>query len=145
MIPWFFWLLLLLVILSFPFVANILAHKSGWKNLAERYGFGEKPKIAKGVPLRVWSAVIGGFSYQNVLRFKSAQKGLLIWQIWPFSISHKAVLIPWNAIVKVEEQQQSLGPVVRLTIGDPMIATIDFRKKEYEKIRKELRLKTIKK
>jgi hypothetical protein len=141
------WILIIVgvLIVSFPILVQVLANKSGWKALAQQYRFSEKPGRAKGVRLSVFSATIGGFSYQNVLRFKSAKKGLIVWMIWPFNISHKAIVIPWNAFEKVEETQGTMAAVMRLHIGKPSITTLDFRKKDYDRIKKELRLKTLRK
>ncbi|MEN0003590.1 MAG: hypothetical protein AAF798_05585 [Bacteroidota bacterium] len=134
-----------LSIVSFPLIANVLAKQSGWRKLAERYAITEVPKKMKGVPLNVWSASIGGFSYQNVLRMKSSAKGLIIWMTWPFSLSHKAIRIPWKAITKVEEHTQLGRPAKRLVVGDPVVTTIDLSKKDYNRVQGELRLKTIRK
>jgi hypothetical protein len=64
--------------------------------------------------------------------------------IWPFNISHKAILIPWNAFEKVEETQGTMAAVMRLHIGKPIITTPDFRRKDFDQLRKELRLRTLK-
>lgn len=135
--------LLVLLILSFPFVVRQLAKKSGWSALSEKYATKEPRRTIIGMRAPVRTAFIGGFAYQLVFRVVVARKGLFLGTAWPFSYTHPNVMIPWKDVKSAGNIKTVLGKGKRFTLGNPVITTVDFRNADFEKLKPHLRGKGI--
>ena len=135
------WLIgiLLLLVGSFPFIARKLAEKSGWKRLAAQFPAKVSRRTAVGTRISVYSMTVGDFSYQNTVRIVVTQKGLLIGMVWPFSLSHPDVMIPWKAFQGLKEGKSFMGKSHSLIIGNPEITHLAFREKDFENLSPYLR------
>ena len=131
--------ILLLFVGSFPFIVRKLAEKSGWKKLVEEFPTQTSRRNAVGTRISVYSMAVGDFSYQNTVRIIVTQKGLLIGMVWPFSISHPNLLIPWRAFNGKADGKNFLGKKHSLIIGNPEITTLAFGEKDFEKLSPYLR------
>lgn len=48
------------------------------------------------------TANIAGNSFRNMINIGISERGLYISAIFPVNLSHRPILIPWNAINKIE-------------------------------------------
>ncbi len=123
-----------ILILTFPLVAMALAKASGWKALVISYRLKNSFKTLKGRKLNIYACNLGGYQYQNVLRMIATKKGLAIRMIWPFNLSHPAILIPWRHI-----QINQKSPTPQVYLGKPTITTMKLSHKNLSDLRRFVR------
>jgi hypothetical protein len=128
--------LVALLILTFPLLAGQLARKSGWRKLANQYRAKESRKTVVGRRLSVKTIVLGDYPYQQVARLIATKKGLHISLIWPFSMTHPSLEIPWRDFGKPQRGETVLGAVWRIPIGP---TTLDLKPDDFETVRRHLR------
>ena len=128
-----------LLLISFPFFSRKLAEKSGWRALEENFKEDQASSKIKGNAVNLYSAIIGGLNYTNILRCKIVKHGLYIRLVWPFSLTHKAILVPWKAFKSVEDTKVLLKDYKRFSIGRPTITTIDLDEKGFNLLKKHFR------
>lgn len=73
-------------------VSFAIAEMSGWRKLATR--FRAPRKFVEGELFKRQSGSFGVLSYSHVLKIRLSPAGLYIACIFPFSVSHPALLIP---------------------------------------------------
>jgi hypothetical protein len=102
---------------------NFLAWAGGWQRLAHAY---PAPPTWNGRQLRAFWIKVGWVDYNGCLNYGVDAEGLRI-ALWPiFSTGHAPLYIPWTEmrVEAVTKQFGRRGQVVRLAIGEPLIATI---------------------
>ena len=110
-----------------------------WKAIEKQISNDKNITQVKGNPINIYKAIIGGLSYNNTLRCKVTKAGLYINLVWPFSLSHRPVIIPWDAFRSVEDHKAVLGSYKRIKVGQPEITTIDLDEKRFNLLKKHLR------
>lgn len=111
-------------------VMSLLAWAGGWKRLAQAYP--APPNWSGRKQLGRWIK-IGWVDYNGCITYGVDAEGLRI-ALWPiFNIAHAPLYIPWTAMhVEAVTKQFGRGQVVRLAIGDPLVARISVPKSVFE-------------
>jgi hypothetical protein len=73
----------------------LLARMSGWSGLAKLYKTNGHPA---GMFWRFRGGVLGRVSYGGSLTIGSGPRGLYLATVFPYKMSHPALLIPWDEI-----------------------------------------------
>ena len=128
-----------LLVITFPLLSRMLAEKSGWKALEAEFKTDLKRNAVKGSTVNLYSAVIGGLSYTNILRCKISKNGLYVSTVWPFSWAHNAIIIPWKAFTGITESSNMLKSYKRISVGRPEITTLDLDEKGFNMLKKYFR------
>ncbi len=127
-------ILLVLLVLTFPFIVKKLAEQSGWKTLAKKFPSKKDRRQIKGERLKIRSALIGGFSYRNVIRMITTKKGLVIGMTWPFKIGHDSVMIPWREFKELPPAKKGRSKRRQIEIGRPAITILDLSEKDFKEL-----------
>jgi hypothetical protein len=102
---------------------NSLAWAGGWQRLASAY---PAPPNWHGRHLRAFWIKVGWVDYNGCLSYGVDTAGLRI-ALWPiFSTGHAPLYIPWTEmrVEAVTKQFGRRGQVVRLAVGNPLVARI---------------------
>ncbi len=114
--------------LWFGFIVWLLSRLGGWSRLAETF-----PPHSLPYGRKMWVAArVGWVNYNGCLRVWVAPEGLFLSLMWPFSIFHKPLFIPWSAIRNREDRKMLWVRTTRFDIGDPRIATMQLPTKVFE-------------
>ncbi|MVM40496.1 hypothetical protein GO730_27235 [Spirosoma sp. HMF3257] len=79
-------------------IIYMISYASGWQKLAESYSTTYMPTQTRSCSCLFRKSI----SYNGVVQYESTQKGLYLKTIKLFSIGHKPLLIPWEAIANYE-------------------------------------------
>ena len=126
----------LAIVLFWSAIVWLIAQIAGWPQLAEKYP-GREPWNPKCWSLQ--SALLRGWSqYRAVLRVCADREALHLSVIFPFSIAHKPLTIPWQEIsgkkktrwlyygVELRCQQAPNIPIhIRTTLADHLVEASD--------------------
>ncbi len=109
-------------------VALMLALLGGWHKLSRRY---KAPKNFKDGQLFKWqSGCIGACNYNNVLKVRLSPEGFYVACIFPFSVMHRPILIPWSEFKDIRQKRFWRRTSTRFIIGSPKIASIVIENKK---------------
>lgn len=126
--PAFALLLPLIVPLWFGFILWLLSRLGGWARLAATY-----PPHTLPYGRKMWVAArVGWVNYNGCLRVWVGPEGMFLSLIWPFSIFHKPLFIPWSAIRNRQDHKMLWVRTTRFDIGDPRITTMQLPTKVFE-------------
>jgi hypothetical protein len=136
-LPWFFYGFFLI---AWPFALLLVAWRSGWSALAQRYRAsqlsGELYRMRSGAFRHLG---IRGIQYRGILSFYIGDQGLGLSVFLPFRIGHRALLIPWRDIQYRGEKKYFLQTFNEFSIGTPPITTLFlWRDKAVDQIRSKL-------
>ena len=126
------WLLLPAIIggffIVFPLfwclVVWMLSRGSGWHRLAARHASGSRP--VTGVTCGGVTGMVGGGSYRGTLTLHFDTDGFFLEVMPLFRIGHPRVFIPWSEISGRQPFTVLWWKAVRLSVGQPVIATISL-------------------
>lgn len=105
-------------------VAIIIALLGGWFKLARKY---RAPKGFKEGQLFKWqSGSVGVCNYNNVLKIRVSPQGLYLACVFPFSIMHSPILIPWDEIKGIRQKRFRRRTTTRFIVGSPKIVSVVF-------------------
>ena len=128
-------------LLSFPVMFRQMAKASGWKKLVSDYRTDLNGKSIKGKRLRMRTATFNGIPYQTVLRPVAIKQGLLLRFIQPLPSSHPSIVIPWRAFKTVRKIQQGGRTNYIISIGDPVITTMELTHTDFKELETHFRVK----
>jgi hypothetical protein len=106
-------------------VCFILAHVGGWSALAARYAAPGPPQGRRHAMVR---GAVGGVEYNGSLNVTVSGQGLHLSVIRLLKLAHPDLFIPWDAVTARQERKLFRWETVRLSIGQPVIATITLPK-----------------
>lgn len=112
-------------------LAMYVLSKRGWSDLVSRYPF---YGVFQGVRIGITSAGINGLSYNNCLVLRFNEQGFYLKTILVFRLFHKPIFIPWGEIKDIRDKDILFIQLKELVIGNPAIAIIQLRNKDFEKI-----------
>ncbi len=99
---------------------NLFARVSGLTQLFERYPAGHEPR---GDKLTNQHAMIGAVRYRFCTTYILGAEGLYMWVRAPLT-KYPPVLIPWSEVKSLQETMLYWQKALRLTIGEPKLATL---------------------
>ena len=99
---------------------------SRWHSLAQRYKTSEPPPTDFHT---FQSGRVGLVAFKSVLNIGTSDRGLYLSVLFPFSLAHPPLLIPWSEISRVEQVNSFLQDSYRLYVGSPPIAKLLLRRK----------------
>jgi hypothetical protein len=101
----------LIYVVSFIFLwigfLNLLAKITGWSRLYIELGSHDNPQIIGGQnrTYRFVSGYINRSQYKNFLKVITTPYSLTVKAFFPFSFSHKPLIIPWEKINSIREEK----------------------------------------
>ena len=135
----FFFGILLIVPLFFLLISLLLAFISGWIKLEQAFPDQKLNAYVASQSIFLRSALVGFVGFNNVMRMDVNEKGLRFRCIFPFSITHKPIVVPWNQVKGGKHHQVMFFSYVRLELGVPIkIGTISIMPKAYEQIKNKI-------
>jgi len=111
-------------------IGAILAWKSGWSMLAERYRAITRPA---GTAISGQVAKIGSVSETNVTRIVVAEQGLFLESMLLFRFKRPALMIPWAMIGSVRQRKVLWWAFYELDLAG--MTSIRIGKKAYEELK----------
>ena len=114
-------------------VGTILAWKSGWSALAERYSASTRPS---GTAIFGQVTKFGSVSEGNVTRIIVAQEGLFLEAILLFRFKRPALLIPWTMIGWVRQGKMLWWSFYELDLAGT--TSIRITRKAYEALKEHI-------
>lgn len=113
-------------LISFPAlwcgIAWLLSRLSGWHRLAARYASASRP--VSGSRCGGVSGQVGFVSYRGVLTLHADTDGFFVEVMALFRFGHPRLFIPWSEISASRVQTMLFAKLERLSIGQPVVATI---------------------
>jgi hypothetical protein len=108
--------------MRFGFLSGLFARRGGYAALAERFATTEPPPepAFHGYSVMLDNTV----AYKFCVTLAASAAGLYVHPQPRGLGDHPAVLIPWEQIGRVEKARLYWRPGVRLTIGEPRVASI---------------------
>jgi hypothetical protein len=100
----------------------LLSYLGGWHRLAQQFCAGGRPLT--GECHRVGMGKVGVVRYRGVLTLHVLDDGFFMEVMFPFKVGHPRLFIPWSAISARTPHGRFFWPAEKLSIGQPVIATI---------------------
>lgn len=113
---------------------RLFGKMNGLDRLAALYPASHPPEGR--VYRKQWVAV-GQVNYANTADVAVSSQGLYLW-VRPFLGQYEPALVPWGELRDPRPAILSLQRAVRMTVGDPPVATIVLTRRLFETIRQYL-------
>lgn len=128
------------LVLSVWGLSLFFAKAGGWSSLAALYATDRQPE---GPVYRSQTVELGGLvRYRRSLTVSTSAEGLYLALPTWFYAKHPPLLIPWEAVVRVEKGWLYWGKAARLVIGEPKVGTLGLPMSLFERVRPYLRVDT---
>jgi len=121
---------------------TVIYEMGGWKSLENQYKTGKQPSNFSAKNLKIRSISIEAMGYNNVIKLYKTSEGLLLKHGWFLKKSKYNILIPWSEIIEVRKRKIFFFTTIRLIIGQPFVTFIDLGKKDFEKIKGNIQIKS---
>jgi hypothetical protein len=120
----------------FLLLTTLFRGLSGWGRLAELYRTDVPP--AEGT-FRRQTVRVGPVRFRRSMSVGVSAAGLYLAPSWPFVRQHPPVLIPWEAVSRVDETSFYWRTYKNLHIGEPEITAVAVESSVYAAMQPHLR------